>query len=390
MALAESATPTRIRVAFDAWPLVKPRAGTGQYAYQLIGELARLEPSNEYVAFYLAPFWADRRHAELTFPGADVTIAGQGWLRTNLARVQRRLGRERSVEDFIGPVDLFHATNNIFPCAVRAARSVVTIHDATLLLFPEWHPQNRLDHMVPRLTIAAARADRIITPSQSAKSDVVKHLGIQPERVTVVPEAADPAFRVQPRHDVEPSLARLGLAYGQYLLFLGAIEPRKNLERLLTALESVAGRVGPLVVAGPDGWKNADVQKRLATLERRGLVRHLGYIESAARPALMAGARALVYPSLYEGFGLPPLEAMACGTPVLTSDVASLPEVVGDAAMLVDPRDVRALASAMERLWNDSALCDELRARGLARAARFSWRETARQTLAVYRELVGA
>jgi len=379
-----------MRVVFDGWPLVKLLAGVGHYAYQLIGELARLEPSNEYVAFYLAPFRAGRRHAEPTFPGADVTIAGQGWLRSNLARVQRRLGRERSIEDFIGPVDLFHATNSIFPCAVRAARSVVTIHDATLVLFPEWHPQKRLDHMVPRLGIAVADADRIISPSESTKSDIVKHFGIPPERVTVVPYAADASFRVHTRWEVEPFLKRFRLEYGQYLLFLGAIEPRKNLERLLTALESVADWVGPLVVAGPDGWKNSDVKKRLTVLERRGLVRDLGYIESALRPTLMAGARAFVYPSLYEGFGLPPLEAMACGTPVLTSDVASLPEVVGDAAMLVDPRDVRALASAMERLWNDSALCDELRARGLARAARFSWRETARQTLAVYRELVGA
>jgi len=379
-----------MRIAFDGRPLLEPLAGIGHYTHHLILELARLEPGNQHVVFYLCVNRAHRGLVPPAFPGPGVEIAGQGWFRSNAARVWRKLGHERALEDFIGSVDLFHATNNIFPCAVRAAKRVVTIADATLLLFPEWHPPERLEFMVPRLRIAAAEADHVLTLSASAKSDIMKHLDVPAERVTVVPLAADPSFHVRAQPEVAPMLARFGLQYGQYLLFVGTIEPRKNLERLLTALESVAGRIGPLVVAGANGWKNDEVQKRLIKLEEQGFVRHLGYVDSDVRPALMAGARAFVYPSLYEGFGLPPLEAMACGTPVLTSNVASLPEVVGDAAMLVDPRDVRALAAAMERLWNDAPLRDDLRTRGLARAARFSWEETARRTLAVYRETVGA
>jgi glycosyltransferase involved in cell wall biosynthesis len=238
------------------------------------------------------------------------------------------------------------------------------------------------------LAPSAARADRIVTPSQFTRDDVLKLLPVEPERVVVIPGGIDRSFKPQPAEEVAARLAPLGLRAGDYLLFLGTIEPRKNLARLLQAMELAGPKIGPLVLAGGRGWNNAAIRDAIARLARDGRIRDLGYVADDLRPALQAGARAFVYPSLYEGFGLPPLEAMACGTPVLTSNVSALPEVMGDAALYVDPEDVPALAAALTRLWDDESLRADLRARGLARAQEFSWDRTARLTIEVYRDLL--
>ena len=244
--------------------------------------------------------------------------------------------------------------------------------------------------MGPALAPAALRADRIVVPSQHTRNDILKLLPVEPERVVVVAGGIDPIFTPQPPASVDERLARVGLRPGEYLLFVGTIEPRKNLARLLEAMELAGPGIGPLVIAGGAGWNNTDIRSALARLVRAGRARDLGYVPDALRPALYAGARAFVYPSLYEGFGLPPLEAMACGTPVLTSNVSALPEVVGDAALFVSPDDVPALAGAVRRLWEDDALRADLRTRGLARARQFSWDQTARRTLDVYRAVLSA
>jgi alpha-1,3-rhamnosyl/mannosyltransferase len=240
------------------------------------------------------------------------------------------------------------------------------------------------------LPVSAAVADRIIAVSHATKDDVVKHLGVDPERVAVVPLAVDASFRPLPRADVDAALAPLGLAHGGYLLFLGTREPRKNLGRLLDAVIRAGADVGPLVLAGADGWGTDELRPRIAELARQGRVRPLGYVPEALRPPLLSGARVFVYPSLYEGFGLPPLEAMASGTPVITSNVSALPETVGEAALLIDPLDVDALAGAIRRLWDDATLRGELRVRGLMRARDFSWERTARLTLDAYVVAMGS
>jgi alpha-1,3-rhamnosyl/mannosyltransferase len=183
---------------------------------------------------------------------------------------------------------------------------------------------------------------------------------------------------------VQRVLADWGLVPDGYLLFMGTIEPRKNLLRLLQAAELAGNRAGPLVLAGADGWGSDEVARRIQSLRRAGRLTYLGYVPDEARPALINGARGFVYPSLYEGFGLPVLEAMACGVPVLASNVSSLPEVVGSAGLMVDPADVDAIAQGMVRLWEDEALRRELSTRGLQQAAGFSWETTAKQTLKAY------
>jgi glycosyltransferase involved in cell wall biosynthesis len=381
-----------VRVALDGQPLLAPLAGVGHYTCQLVHALARIDARHRYYVVAPRPLRALRLGSlplgDFSEPNVELVVAG--WWVTLRARLQRWLGHDAMLEAGIDPpCDVFHATNNIFPYRVRARRSVVTLHDLTLLLFPEWHPPDRLALMAHALEPAVMRADHVIVPSHATRSDVLKLLPVDSERVTVVPEGVAPSFAPRPAQEVDARLAPLGLRTGGYLLFLGTVEPRKNLLRLLQAVELSAPAIGPLVIAGGRGWNNAAIEDAAGRLERAGRVRRLGYVPDALRPALLTGARAFVYPSLYEGFGLPPLEAMACGTPVLTSNVASLPEVVGDAALLTSAEDVPALAAALERIWTDDALRADLRARGLARAREFSWERSARLTLDVYDRVLG-
>ena len=373
-----------MRIAYDGVPLVGDRFGIGHYTNHLIRAVARVDPDTRVVVVGPWPVNPLRPVSPLSFGEPNVEVPRPALPTRVLRRLREMLGAPATLEALVGPVDVFHATNFLFTHPVEGAKRVVTFHDLTVLLFPQWHPAKRLREMRVGLPVSAAVADRIIAVSQATKDDVVKHLGIPPSRVAVVPLAVDASFRPLPRADVARALAPLGLVPGGYLLFLGTREPRKNLGRLLDAVVAAGAEVGPLVLAGADGWGTDDLRPRIATLARQSRVRPLGYVPEALRPPLLCGARVFVYPSLYEGFGLPPLEAMACGTPVITSNVSALPETVGDAALLVDPMDVDALAAAIRDLWRDDALRADLRARGLARARDFSWERTARLTVAVY------
>jgi glycosyltransferase involved in cell wall biosynthesis len=379
-----------VRIALDGQPLLASLAGVGHYTRQLIHALARVGPGHHFyvVSPHARRAWARRRGPLVDFPEPNVEWIIPGWWAAMRARVGRELGGSPEMRPADAPGDVFHATNNVFPFRVRGVPTVLTIHDVTMLLFPEWHPARRLALMGRALAPAASAADRIVTPSHHTRADVLKLLPVDPDHVVVVPEGVDPSFTPRPESDVAMRLAPLGLRAGEYLLFLGTIEPRKNLTRLLGAMETAGSEVGPLVLAGGYGWNNAAIRSAIARLAGSGRVRALGYVPDDLRGPLLAGARAFVYPSLYEGFGLPPLEAMACGTPVLTSNVSSLPEVMGDAALFVDPEDVGAIACGLTRLWRDDALRADLRARGLRRAREFSWDRTARLMLDVYRDVL--
>jgi alpha-1,3-rhamnosyl/mannosyltransferase len=379
-----------VRVAFDGFPLLPPRSGIGEYTYQLVRALARVAPANQHVVFYPCRLRTLSTAEPPEFPEPNVRVLAESRWAHLVVRARRRLGLEVAMEQYVGAVDVYHAPNYIFTQRVRCARRVVTIHDMTVMLFPEWHPRARVREMVPGLARTLEVADHILADSEATKQDIVKCLSVAAARITVAPLAADAAFRPLPLADTARALRAFGLEPGAYLLFMGTLEPRKNLNRLLDAVERCDGRVGPLVLAGAQGWGGNGLRDRIERLERHRRVRYLGYVPAEVRPALMSGARAFLYPSLYEGFGLPPLEAMACGAPVLTSAVSSLPEVVGDAAVLVDPYDVDALAAGMTRLWEDDGLRADLRQRGLAQAARFSWERTARLTLAAYERTTGA
>ena len=373
-----------MRVAFDGVPLLGQRSGIGHYTDHLIRAVADADRETRCVVLVPWPVNPFRPLAPIAFEAPNVEVPRPPYPIRLRRRVREKLGVPPALEALVGPIDVFHATNYLLNYPVRRAKRVVSIHDVTVLVAPQWHPAKRVREMRAGLRASAEMADRIIAISQTTKDDIVAHLAVDPARVAVVPLAVDPSFRPMPCAAIEAALTPLGLTPGGYLLFLGTLEPRKNLGRLLDAMVKLGDDVGPLVLAGADGWGNDELRQRIDELSRQGRVRGLGYVPDPLRAPLLAGARAFVFPSLYEGFGLPPLEAMACGTPVVTSNVSALPEVVGDAALTVDPFDVEALGGAIRRLWDDEALRGELRARGLARARPFTWEVTARLTLDVY------
>jgi glycosyltransferase involved in cell wall biosynthesis len=287
--------------------------------------------------------------------------------------------------------DICHYPNSIGPLA-SPCRYVVTIHDMTLTLLPRYHPWRKHMLVRPLIPLVARRAARIITVSEHARSDIVRLLRVPAERVVAIPEAAAPGFRAAAPAEQARVRERYGLR-GPYVLYVGTIEPRKNLVGLIRAWHRLWRRGAiphQLVLVGGRGWRDGAIYRAIRSIDCGDALRLVGYVPSADLPGLFSAADAFAFPSLAEGFGLPVIEAMACGTPALISTARALQELAGDAALAVDPYDERAIEEGLERLLNDAALREQLRARGLRRAAQYSWEATARRTLAVYREIIGA
>jgi glycosyltransferase involved in cell wall biosynthesis len=288
-------------------------------------------------------------------------------------------------------LDVVHDPTGLTPFlfGTGRARTVVTVHDvfawsipghstlADTLIYRHWLPR-----VLPRV-------NAVITVSQASKADIVRHLGVPADKVHVTYEGVGHSYGRASVDQVSKVRAQYGLTDG-YFLFVGSVEERKNLSRLLQACARLwaAGERRPLVVVGARRWKYSKTLQTVQDLALESNVLFTGPLPEEDLPALYSGADLFVFPSLYEGFGLPPLEAMACGTTVVCSNASSLPEVVGDAALMVDPYDVEALAEAMHRVLSDPDLADDLRQRGLERAAGFTWERTARETVEVYREVL--
>jgi len=364
--------------------------GVWRYTESLIRALGRLASPHRYSLLFLNAFkpWARVPPPSVSSPAmrlVEVTSVSN-FLFTFLVPMIPRGWRGPTVESFLGSVDVFHSVNGVV-LPQRLGRRVVTVEDLTCLHFPQFHPWIRRTLFRLGLRRATRLADAIIVPSSSTKRDLIARFRPAEEKIRVVPLAPREHFVPLALRESRPVIDRYGLRYRDYLLFVGNVEPRKNLLALLEAynrLRQNARLAPPLAIAGGEGWRNRLIHQAAAASPFAADIRFLGYVPDADLPALMNAALAFVYPSLYEGFGLPPLEAMACGTPVITSNRSSLPEVVGDAALLVDPEDRADLAEAMARIVGEESLREDFRERGLKRAQRFSWAETARLTLQVY------
>ena len=287
-------------------------------------------------------------------------------------------------------VSLFHAPHYVLPPLVPC-RSIVTIHDCIHLMFPQYLP-NRMAYVYARASLAAAatRAARILTVSETSKSDILRYCNVPADRIIVIPNAIDDRLATPPREeDIQRVRERYQLD-GPFALYVGNIKPHKNLERLIDAFHLVR-REGferlKLLIIGDQISKFPSLRRAVDRYKLHKHVRFLGFVGDDTLAALYRLATVFVFPSLYEGFGLPPLEAMASGTPVVTSNVSSLPEVVGDAAVLVDPYSSKSIADGIQRVLVDPALRETLRIRGLERAKAFSWESSVQRTLAVYREV---
>jgi glycosyltransferase involved in cell wall biosynthesis len=346
-----------MRIALDGMPLAAPLTGVGHYTAELARNLAVVAPSDSF-----------------TF------IEPRGLLKKRWWSLGLPLHLLRN------SFDLFHGTNYEIPLWSRRP-TVLTIHDLSLLKHSEVHEERLVQRARWRLPLMAKSASRIITPSNSVKTEVCEAFAVDPDKVAVTPEAPRSAFRS--REDPE-LLKRLGID-DDFILFVGTIEPRKNLRRLVDAFDEVlrATSLSPkLVIAGGQGWLMDDFA---ASIKQKGLEQRVcltGYLQDEDLCTLYSSCAVFVYPSLYEGFGLPPLEAMACGAPVITSRIPSLMETVGSAARLVDPNDTGDLARALIEMLSHDHVRQHYAELASNHVKKFSWEQTALKTLAVYRDLL--
>jgi glycosyltransferase involved in cell wall biosynthesis len=370
-----------LRIAIDAHSVGAQLGGNESYALNLIEALAQIDSVNEYTLYVTTAAAHERFHQRWPNFRVHRTLP-----HTPLIRIPLTLSTELRKH----PVDVLHVqfTSPPFcPCPV-----VVSIHDLSFEHLPQTF--NRRSRTQLRLTVrhSARRATRILTLSEHTRRDVIDTYRIAADKVTAIPLAA-PGHFGPITYDKE--LQRVRHTYGiegDYVLTVGSIQPRKNLVRLIKAYADLRGahssnRCPKLVIVGKCAWLYDETLRALEETGVRDSVVLTGYVPESDLPALYSGALCFVYPSYFEGFGLPPLEAMKCGAPVIVGNATSLPEVVGDAALKVDPFDVSAITAAMDQLINNSQLRQELSVKGQARAKMFDWNDTARRTLAVYEQV---
>ncbi len=397
-----------MNICLDLSPVVHQKAGLASYTRELATQLVQDEGISWSVFHYDRTPPVSLSSPLDSLPRYVIPWGAYRWRLTTALR--HILGW--NMDGFFRSVDLFHATEHLLP-RLSAIRTVFTLHDLIFLFHPETHkPMNRwfLTLMMPRFLRAA---DAIIAVSECTKRDAVRCYGIPEEKITVIYEGVNPRFRPADPEAIAAVRQKYGLPE-RFILYVGTIEPRKNLTALLEAYTALMERPAPcalrpatcdlrpatcdlrpatcdlrLMIVGKKGWLYEGFFRKLRELGLEDRVIFTGYVPDEDLPALYSAADLFVFPSLYEGFGLPVLEAMACGVPVVCSSTSSLPEVAGDAALLVPPTDVRALTEAMERALTDERLRARMRARGLERARRFSWERAAQGTLITYRKVLG-
>ena len=364
---------------------VAARTGTEQYTVELLGALARLDHRTRYTLYC--------NNLPTALPPLGANFA--------LRRIpMRRLWTHArlSTELALHPPDVLFVPAHVIPLGAplaRRTRTVVTIHDLGYLHFPEAHTQTQRLYLRLSTAWSARVASDVIAISAATRDDLVRYARVPREKIHVIHHGVATRFRPADALAVAAMQARHGID-APYFLFIGTVQPRKNLERVIEAFAKVA-QIGDctaitnlqLVIAGKKGWQTAPIERRAAQLGVADRVRFVGYLPDDDLPPLLGGALGFVFPSLYEGFGMPVLEAMACGTPVITSTTSSLPEVAGEAALLVDPHDTGAIARAMERLACEPELRATLAERGQEQAARFTWDACAAATLQVLRKKRG-
>jgi len=379
-----------MRIAIDGRTIVSGRTGVGVYAERIVRSLLGIDRANEYFLFLVEPV------KDLHAPNLN-TIFIEGY---------DRIGRNRFWENFLLPrfmashsVDLFFAPAYALPVLpfvyakrnrLKRPRFVVTIHDLIGLLHPETFTRKMYFWQKIFVANAARRADKIITASEATKTDLLKLHAVNEERVTVIYHSIDEDFvPINDRRRLSTTQAKYGLPE-KAVLYVGTIEPRKNIVGLAKAFAMLTAEERSdftLIIAGRPGWYVESIHEEIGRLQLGRRIRFLGYVDRQDLPALYNLSTVFAYPSLYEGFGFPPLEAMSCGIPVLCSNTSSFPEVVGDAAIMVDPHDLGGMSKQLGRLLSDASLRNELGRKGIARSRQFSAQKTAQATLRVFQEV---
>lgn len=374
-----------MRIGLDGYPLVWPKTGVAHYTLELALELARLAPEHSFELIAPAAYPPEvlehiNQALNLRAISVKTNVVTRRWWAVGLPRYLRR-----------ARVDLFHGTN--YEVSLRnRGHNVLTVHDLSILTHAETHDRRIARRARRRLPIMVRAAARIITPTEAVKRELIERFKFDEARVFVTPYAPRKIFR--PVRAEQTAEVRRGLGVeDQFILFVGTIEPRKNLLTLVRAFAELLRNTEhwpQLVIAGPRGWLTAEFDRALAEANFGDQLRMIGYVSDDDLRALYSACKVFVYPSLYEGFGLPPLEAMACGAPVIASRIAAHVETLGAHAHLVEPTDERALAKAMATLLGNQNERERLSRSGLEHSAGFSWEETAKLTLKVYEQVIRA
>lgn len=388
-----------MRIGIDVTSAIRQGAGIGRFTRELIRALLALDSPHEYILFtatggaprdtaqsrlaYLTQP-AVARHARLTI--RNLTFLSDDWLH----RLWHRARLPIPIEAITGRMDVFHEPDFVLPPTLPGACTVLTVHDLTFIRDPESaFPRLRryLNRVVP---LSVARAVHVLADSLATKNDIVELFGTQPDKITVLYGGVDAHFAPVREPDRLAAIrARYGIGQGPFILGIGTIQPRKNYIRLIQAFADLVSSTSTLqlVIAGGKGWMYDQIFAEVKRLGLEGQVIFPGFVDDGDLPALYSAAEMLAYPSIYEGFGLPILEAMACGTPVITSHTSSLPELAGKAALLVEPADVSDIADAMRRLLQDGDLRRRLVSEGFEQTRKFTWDKAGHQLLGVYESL---
>jgi glycosyltransferase involved in cell wall biosynthesis len=368
-----------MKIGVDGIPLAQVKTGVGHYTFEIARGVSDAHASDEVQVVSHLPFEPSAisdNSENLKFIHEPVNAATKHWWTLGLPLYIRS-----------NSVDLFHGTNYDVP--VWGGRpTVLTIHDLSLLLFPQTHETRRVSRAKRRLPTMARLATRIIVPTESVRGEVVEHLKTNPGKIAVIAEAPRRCFQRVPRQDAEPVLRRL-VVEDSFILYVGAIEPRKNLITLIKALEEIYLRTElrpQLVIAGPTGWLADDLFRYVEESAIKERILMTGYLGDEDLRALYSTCSVMNFPALYEGAGLPPLEAMACGAPTVTSDARAVVEMVRDGARVVAAKDDQALSATLIELLTDNDACANLRERGLRRASELTWERAVEKTYEVYVE----
>ena len=376
-----------LRIGLNATTLLSPLTGIGQYTRSLAGALAAMQDIE--VHLFYGTGWS---RSIRTAPLKDITRAKR-LFKAIIPRpymVSRLLAQPNFTRGANARnLGIYHEPG-VLPYDFDGP-TAITVHDLSWIRFPNAHPKQRVEAMNRLFPRALDRSDHVITDAQFVRDEIIRDFGFPAARITSIPLAARQIFKPRSGTDCEAMLASLSLSYRHFILCVGTLEPRKNLEFVVKTYAAMPEAVRwkwPLVIVGMKGWLASSLQSLMQPLTASGQIRALGFLPDADLAMLYASARMLVYPSLYEGFGLPPLEAMASGTPVIVSNRSTLPEVVGSAGLLIDPSDSDALAAKIMQLIDDEQAWQDSAAASLIQAEKFSWSRCAAETVAVYRKVL--
>ena len=375
------------RIGIDYTAAARETAGIGRYARELINAILRIDKRNSYVLMSgsagLGPVWDEQKeNLRSLMPTHRLTLRSIPITDDWMARLWQRLRLPIPAELITGRVDLFYSPNFVLPPLLPGTLSLLTIHDLSFMRYPETFPDKLQTYLSKAVQRSVGRATHIVSDSEATRQDLVALFGTDPAKITTLHLGVSPSFTpIQTQDERQVLRDRYNIGDRPYILALGTVQPRKNYVRLMQALDPIANKINcDLVIVGRPAWLSDPILEQAA---KRSHVKMLGFVDDGDLPAMYRQSALLVYPSLYEGFGLPPLEAMACGTPVIASSASSVPEAVGKAGLLIDPLDVDAWTEAIHQMFEDTVLRDELIAKGFTHSAQFTWERAAEQWLEI-------